>query len=168
MRFFVYSLPRSGSAWLSVFLTGRNSYCFHDPLVECGNPGDLRSLLKSRNELFVGCVDTAGTMFRQYVESELGVYRILSLIRDPEDCIKSLRNIGFAGCLPEFKPFGRFIEYRYLSNVDYLEDLWGWLFCTDFDKDRAERLIEMRIQRDANSVLSKYDQNKANRLRMAC
>ena len=53
MNFFIFSLPRSGSAWLSVFFTHGNAFCYHEPLAE----SQPLSVLFNRPGI-VGAIDT--------------------------------------------------------------------------------------------------------------
>lgn len=57
-KFFIYSLPRSGSAWLSTFLSMPGSWCYHEPLVCEMTMPLLLSHMNQRPEPAVGAVDT--------------------------------------------------------------------------------------------------------------
>jgi hypothetical protein len=52
--FFILGLPRSQTAWLSVMLTGPNSFCFHEGTGRFATWDEYVSALRGRPEAFVG------------------------------------------------------------------------------------------------------------------
>lgn len=55
--FFICALPRSRTAWLSVFLTHGNSFCFHEPAVGLTDFRQMRTLFESTGRKVVGSAD---------------------------------------------------------------------------------------------------------------
>jgi len=139
VRFFIYSTPRSGSAWLANFLTYGGSFCQHEPLA-AGN-------LKFTDHPVSGAIDT-GAAFIGYLPPEgVATYH---LHRDPLEIRLSLKRAGLATYpLDDYK---RGFEYGRLFDVNYLEDLWGRVTGLPFDRERAEMLVEMNVQRDIASL----------------
>lgn len=97
-----------------------------------------------------GAVDT-GASFVGYMPPEgtlvFHLWRELSEVRD------SLTDIG----LPyyNFDSYRRGFEYSRLFDIGYLGDLWCEVTGLPFDKNRAEMLIEMNVQRDIEKLRSR-------------
>ena len=147
-RFFIYSTPRSGSAWLSTFLTYGGSYCQHEPLA--------KGALAFAPYPVSGAIDT-GASFINYFPPE-GV-RVFSLHRDLGEVRKSLSRIG----LPDYD----FSNYRFngfcyerIGDIDYLEHVWDEITGLPFDRARAEALIEMNIQREIRTLFLDYGERQ--------
>jgi hypothetical protein len=144
MNFFIFSLPRSGSAWLSVFLTHGKSFCYHEPLSEQEN----LDVLFSRPGI-VGAVDT-----QAYTKPAIrNRYRSFVLKRDISQIERSSHACGvnYTAPVDEFESGTsglEVIEYSKLDQISYLEEVWRAVVGTGFDKARAARLIDMNIQRD--------------------
>jgi hypothetical protein len=147
--FFIFSLPRSGSAWLSVFLTYENSFCYHEPLSE---PEPLHDLFSRPGS---GGVDTLA-----YTRPELvGRYRSFVLKRNYADIEASSRRLGVGYQAPkaEFERVTKGlpeIDYHKLRDLSYLQEVWDKIVSTAFDRDRARLLVDMNIQRDLEKFRS--------------
>lgn len=150
MRFFIYSTPRSGSAWLSNFLTYGDSFCKHEPLAE--------GKMVFADYPVSGAVDT-GASFVGYLPPE-GT-RIFHLWRNPSEVAASMRAIGLPSyCLDEYR-MG--FEYSRLFDVGYLEELWNKVTGLPFCKERAELLVEMNVQRDVEKLRKRLCRGLAQR-----
>jgi hypothetical protein len=155
MNFFIFSLPRSGSAWLSVFLTGADSYCYHELTIE----QDWPLVAGSRKEQLIGAVDTAAILDPKKIYDLYPHIDYYSLVRNKEDINKSLRRVGLGKFnankypLPPHTP----IFYEKLHDIGYLNHIWDAIIGTPFDKERAERLVDMNIQRDLVALFSKMN-----------
>ena len=146
-NFLVFSLPRSGSAWLSVLLTYQESFCYHEPLSE---PETLEELFKRPNS---GGVDTMAYLWPSLRQR----YRCFVLKRDYAEIEQSSRQCGVDYKAPvekfEAATFGLpVIDYHKFDQITYLERIWIMIVGTAFDPCRARQLIGMNIQRD----LEKY------------
>ena len=139
MRFFIYSTPRSGSAWLSNFLTYGGSFCQHEPLANGG--------MFFTDHPVSGAVDT-GASFVGYLPPE-GVHTY-HLYRDPLEVKRSLRRAGLP--LYPMDDYKMGFEYGRLFDFGYLEYVWGEVVGLPFDRARAEMLIELNVQRDISSL----------------
>ena len=159
-RKFIYSLPRSGSAWLSLFLSGPESFFFHEPLVEKQH---LFTLFE-RPYRVVGGVDTSAYQTPARVVRELPGASLYALRRDLNGIRSSSEAMGFGSinfeeeerrflCATDGLPV---IKYELLSDVDYLAWVWNALVGGDFDRVRALQMIEMRVERDLQMVTRKY------------
>jgi hypothetical protein len=154
--FFIYSLPRSGSSWLSVFLSSPGSYCYHEPLADIP-VSQLGTLLARRQENCIGAIDTSAYQRTDlYFSPDVTLF---VLLREQSQIQRSMRMKGWVmdlesersklikaskGALP--------IQYEKLWDINYLETIWDTIVGTPFDRERAERLMEMNIQRTFASV----------------
>lgn len=150
--FFIFSLPRSGSSWLSVFLTGPDSFCYHIPTAD-RTPLEWRGIASQRPEKVVGAVDTMAYIAPQEIIEVIPKANFFTLVRDPRDIDRSSRwhHVPYDAfkereVLDSFK-FEKII-YSHLGKLSYLEEIWGKVIGTPFDAERAKHLIEMRIERD--------------------
>jgi hypothetical protein len=146
--YLIFSLPRSGSAWLANFLTYGDSFCFHEPLAG----GPLERL--GRPASIVGVADTGAYLF------PVSAPREYALIRNPQDVIDSLAKQG----LPALQDWQRFRErteglptfrYEFMFDVGYLRELWIEIVGADFPEARAEQLIEMNVQHDIQTLAAR-------------
>lgn len=162
-RFFIFSLPRSGSSWLSVFLSGAGSYCYHEPFAD----GDLFSLAKriyARPEPCVGAIDTSA--YRR-TDLDLTGFERFILVRDLSQVRRSFDMKGwkiYGGLINEWDDLlesggilarAHPIYYGKLHDLNYLESVWDMVVGLPFDRERAEYLIEMNIQRTFDSVMKR-------------
>lgn len=154
-EFFIYSLPRSGSSWLSLFLSQPGCYCYHEPFAD-GGWSDLVTRWEQRPEPCVGAIDTSA---HQRSPASLGVCKKYVLLRDPREILASLRAKGYdmdmemelerlhfvtRDCIP--------LHYHLLHDLDYLEVVWTGITRQPFDRERTERLVEMNVQRTVESL----------------
>jgi hypothetical protein len=143
--YLVLARPRSGSAWLSNFLTSGDCICVHEPLAYSPTLEGYR---------VVGGVDTGGALVLDEIRSRLPGVRLYALVRDPLEVRTSLEALGLPSFdypaldLPTF-------EYARLFDVGYLAWVWEELCGPGFDAVRAEMLIEMNIQRDLKRLVGK-------------
>ena len=71
--FFVTGLPRSRTAWMSVFLTHGPSICLHEPTTRCGSMKEVRELMESQQPLgWVGAADPNLGLFAEEWLAEFG------------------------------------------------------------------------------------------------
>lgn len=138
-KFFIYSTPRSGSAWLANFLTYGGSFCQHEPLAD--------GVLEWPFYPVCGAVDT-GAAYVGFEPPE--DVEIFWLYRDPSEVRYSLRRAGLSAY--DMSEYKRGFEYKYLFELNYLEEVWDQVTRLPFDRLRAEILIEMNIQRDLASL----------------
>jgi hypothetical protein len=163
-KFFIFSLPRSGSSWLSVFLSGPGSYCYHEPFADGGTPR-LYSLWDKRPEECVGAIDTSG--HQRTTIPACDSYFVLH--RHKHDIESSLRRKGWVlnidteiqkldAAERTFECLS--IRYNRLTEISYLESIWYSITAgLPFDKERAEYLIEMNIQRKFANVVARTHRN---------
>lgn len=139
MKFLIYAMPRSGSAWLANFLTHDGLVCHHDPLG--------RMTVQQASGLDAA-VDTGAYLFPQLKAGEY-----FTLVRRVDDCNRSLVKLGLPP-IAEYQGLrGRVFYYERLFDVGYLADLWAEVRGPGFDKERAEVLIDLNVQHRLDRVL---------------
>ncbi len=89
--FIIFSLPRSRSAWLSVFLSAPGRIVGHDIGTECARPADFFA------KLGPGTCETGAGFAWRYIRRERPDIRFIVVRRDPEAVIASLDNHGLFG-----------------------------------------------------------------------
>lgn len=155
--FFIFALPRSGTAWLATFLSGPKSYCFHEPTAD-RTPAEWAVHATARSGI-VGAIDTAAYLNPDAILEAIPRARICVLLRDPLEITRSCKKLGyfFNGYVERFRLeaiSGERIEYAQLRDIAYLRDLWARLIGTTFDEERAQQLLEMNVERDVGRFLA--------------
>lgn len=72
------------------------------------------------------------------------------MVRSGPEVLKSLGELGLPNGEDMWKPQLDLptIEYDKLFDVDYLEGIWGIIIGDGFDRQRAEMLIDLRVEHD--------------------
>lgn len=141
-RFFIYSTPRSGSAWLANYLTYGGSFCQHEPLANGGwYPADYP---------VSGAIDTGAAFigYKPFLDVE-----VFYLARNHTEVAASLKRIGLPAY--DLSAYKSGFQYRDLFDIDYLEVLWGLVTHLPFDRDRTEMLLEMNVQRSVSALTNR-------------
>jgi hypothetical protein len=141
--FFIFSLPRSGSAWLATFLTYGESFCYHEP---CAERIPLAVLFDRPG--IIGAVDTLAYTMPRIARD----YRCFVLRRSYSEIIASSVTCGIEYEIPrEFEQVTAempVIDHQRLGDLHYLAYVWDAIVGTEMDHERARQLIRMNIQRD--------------------
>lgn len=146
MDFLILSLPRSGSAWLSNFLTYEDVFCFHEIALESN---------LVRTAPICGAVDTMLYL------SNLTAPKMFVLRRNYVDIRHSLRKLTphvFDDDIGRFEARTKnltAIHYELLFNIDYLATVWSYFSLMPFNSARAKQLIEMNVQRDFEALVKR-------------
>ena len=146
-----------------MFLTGRSSFCFHEPLSDYPLPR-LLERINARPERVVGIVDTAA--YRTNPRAAQSFDQRFILVRDPEEIRRSSARFGVHFDVHAERERmcaldGQVIEYARLSDLDYLENLWTRIVGEGFDIERTRLMIEMRIERDVRLFFANRPQLSA-------
>lgn len=89
--FIVFSLPRSRSAWLSVFLSHGVGLVGHDIGVECATPDDFADMLRGP---LVGTCETGAQFAWKLIRKMLPDAKFVVIKRDPLEVSESLARFG--------------------------------------------------------------------------
>lgn len=157
--FFIFSLPRSGSAWLSLFLTGPDSYCYHEPIADI-EPQEWKARATARPEK-TGAVCTGSYCFAPKIWDLIPRAHFFALCREPADIQRSLRwqHIDHDSYREREKLDAlrhERILYSRFDDIGYLEEVWARVIGTDFDRERARNLMEMHVERDVQKFLAAH------------
>lgn len=131
--FIVHALPRSGTAWLSVWLD-----CWHDPFASM-LPEDISG----------GMSCTGASLLPTWLEAQ--TCPVVKIVRDHRDCDASLVRIGMRPTTPRMRELfkqaqGRPWRFEDIWDEDKARELWGLLKRTPFDAARYRRLRDLRIE----------------------
>ena len=89
--FFVLSMPRSRTAWLSVYLTGAGVFCFHEAWKHVKTAKELRSLMESKGDGPVVNSDSTNIFFLDELREEFPEAKYLRILSDERRVIESTR-----------------------------------------------------------------------------
>lgn len=151
IEFMVIGLPRSGTTWLSNWLTTDTTLCLHDPTASYTLP-DLDALTSTKT---LGIADTALALNPKWVNDHSA--RKLVLIRDHEEINESLANAG----LPLLDPIlsKRLLEikaphilFQDLFNPATAQKIYEYLTLKPFDAERHKYLTELNVQTKDGAV----------------
>lgn len=95
--FFILSLPRSLTSWLSVMLSPPDSgvRCIHDGFENVWSMADMRNKLESLNAELAGNSDSFNLACIEEIRQAFPDARFVAIRRDIDDVLKSLVRYGF-------------------------------------------------------------------------
>lgn len=161
IRFTGFASPRSGTAWLSNFLSyGESSYCQHEALYGCESIDDYKNRIDSYGTPVRGSIDTASPFLAQYIYDGLKEdgYRMFILTRGPDEVRKSLESIDLPDDALQATYDGiswlmakdsriMVITYQNLFRASTLRMLWSYLgIAAPFPVHRLRMLREMLVE----------------------
>lgn len=171
-RFLIAGLPRSRTAWLSVFATTGDSICYHDPLVGMSDVKELEAVYQSEFYKFVGVCDTGAGFFLDWILPTLAP-RTLIIERDPKEVRDSMTALGLtvtqqqvnilADKLREFKehPLVMWVPYEALNVKRVMQKVfWHLMPGHPFDEARYEQLTKMHIEVDMPKAFGEAEKYK--------
>ena len=155
--FFIFSLPRSGTAWLSNFLTWGNAFCFHEVSYGCGSMEEIRDAFLRTECPVVGACDTAASVYAHAIEGTFPNARFVIVLRDPREAHDSLVSIGASGesipaCSENLSWVASHMDcltipFERLFSQHALREIWEHVRMPDpFPWRRFEMLREYRIE----------------------
>ena len=171
--FLVTGLPRSRTAWLSVFMSGAGSICYHEPIGGIREVSDIEEIYKSDYYKFVGIADSGLGFFLDWILKNIQP-RTLIVERDPSEVIESLAKLGLPRTnftellndrLQTFKehPLVMWVPYEALNMKRVMQKIyWHLMPGQPFDEARYELLAKMRIEADAEAHFAQAKKNKKN------
>lgn len=145
-RFFIFSTPRSGTAWLSNFLTYGDCFCQHEPLIN----GKMEYL----DYPVSGAIDTGAQIVGYSPPDDVEVFYLGRCEREIQKSLVKA-NLPIYN-LRNYRSKDLDFEYSKLFDLAYLEILWITVTKLPFNSDRAEMLIEMNIQRNMDSLRDRF------------
>lgn len=157
IKYIIAGLPRSGTTWLSVFLTTDDCVCLHDPFASY-TPEELAKWEG-------GITDTALWFYDEWCK--LNTTKFILIKRKEEDVIAALDQKGLPP-LPDSiyeifvnKQADKEIEFSDLFKEETLRDLWNYIYPEkEFPR---EKWIQFRqIYMSPNVVERIYEKSKAS------
>lgn len=160
-NFFVFSLPRSRSAWLSVFLSQGNSFCYHEALTHIKSFSELKQLFYRSEAKVVGNSDPTNIVFADEILTHFPDAKILIVDRPVTEVWESLKRVGLEFDLDFLKArYGELHEmannnenallvgFEQLESVDVMAAVWEHLMQDEepFDLHRFYELNRLNIQ----------------------
>ena len=171
--FLITGLPRSRTAWLSVFMSGAGSICYHEPIGGIREVSDIEAIYKSDYYKFVGIADSGLGFFLDWILKNIQP-RTLIVERDPAEVIESLARLGLprtnftellSDRLQPFKehPLVMWVPYEALNMKRVMQKIyWHLMPGQPFDEERYELLAKMHIETDVEETLVQARKNKKN------
>jgi hypothetical protein len=169
--FLITGLPRSRTAWLSVFMTTGTSMCYHDAVTKIGSIEELPKLFESEFYKHVGISDCSVGFFLEWILENIRP-RTVIVDRDPAEVTNSMARLGFPRTnlapllhaqLLKFQkhPLVMWIPFEALNRKRVIERMYWHLTPGEaFDEARYEHLAKMRIETDLKRTVEEYYSHK--------
>ena len=160
-NFFVTGYPRSRTAWMSVFLTTKHSFCYHEILRFSETISDIKKIMNKRDEFYVGNSGSDFPLFMERISFE--PTPIVVIERNINDVKESLREVfgqydthileSIKDGLEVIKTLPKTIvvDYKDLDDEQTIKRVWKHcLPSIPFDKERWGMLKTLNISIDKN------------------
>lgn len=167
--FFVCALPRSGTAWLSNFLTWGDCFCMHEGLCGCSSFEELQEQFDQARTTHAGCCDTAIAHVLPYLYQYWPKAKYVFIIRNLADIGRSLTRLNFEPhsiIEPMLFPFwwgisnipgAMVIDFKDLFSSVTMTRLWDFLEIRDpFPFQRFQMLRDMHIEEGLYTGLGRF------------
>ena len=158
-HFFILSLPRCRTLWLSLFLTTDKSFCYHDSINLIKNLDEYLELFKIDGKEYVGDSSSANILMSKFLLKTFPFAKMFIINRNVEDVVKSLTDAGHIVtaqelsllnlCAKELKELSKIFPSAEFTeiNKDVIKEMWEYFFPTiSFDKNRYELFNKAFIQ----------------------
>ena len=171
--FLIVGLPRSRTAWLSVFMTAAGSICYHEPIGGIRDISDIEAIYKSDYYKFVGISDSGLGFFLDWILKNIQP-RTLIVERDLVEVDESMDLLGFprtnatellSAELQKFKEHSSvmWVPYEALNVKRVMQKIyWHLMPGQPFDEERYELLAKMHIECDVEEHFAQAKKNKKN------
>jgi hypothetical protein len=181
-RFFITGFPRTRTAWMSVLLTTKQSFCYHEIMQRAGTESSITNMIEQREEPYVGSSGSDIPLFMEHLILPNTNFPIVVIERDSDSINNSLRGLfgdkafnlmndvsnNINQTLNErlniIKKLPNTIRVNYneLNNENTIRKIWRHCLPTvPFDKERWEILKTMQIQKHTlEGLIDKEDATK--------
>lgn len=156
--FFILSLPRSRSAWLSAWLSYNGRPCHHDTLGRIESVGELRNYTDLGA---CGFAETSGSYFPRVLHREFPNAKFLIVRRRPAEVQLSLEALGrrdaaavvkvTTGALEEAEAYlrsrteVRAVPFDELNDMTTLQGVWRFLRDDRFPVRHTADMLDLRV-----------------------
>ena len=153
MDFFVTGLPRSKTAWMSLYLTRDRFRCYHELLAQAG----VKQCMKFEHavETVVGNSDSGLLLYYQQFVEQFPTSPWIHIIRDEDEVMESSIKFGIPKPNIEFAIYCR-NQLRADMNGDpnYLEIPFNF---TDLDLEKVCEIIGMQYHQNYTDYMRSYN-----------
>ena len=149
MTFFVLGLPRSRTAWMANFLTYDDLFCYHEGINGCNNMDEYKAKIEGKGD---SCTGLPLIEFEPYFPEAKKVI----IDTDIDRAVKFGKehfNTDMTEMMTKAKSKLDSLKGLHIAFDDInsrLREIWEYLSCFDFNKQRAEQLIKLNVQ--ANNI----------------
>lgn len=178
--FFITALPRSGTTFLSNFLTYDGVLCLHEATCGCETMQDLWQKLHAPGYARVGTADATLPAYHRGIKRMFQDALWIGVEREPAEVMTSLLD-DRVGLWPGGEAFGRMLEkhqeallgcqirvkFKDLFLTETLRNLWQNISDRPFDERRAAMLSQMRVEPDMRQYLPRYRSVAAKQMEAA-
>lgn len=170
--FFIFSLPRSRTAWLANFLTHGDAHCFHEALISCHRASDLRPIFEEAKKPIVGNSDCLNALVADDLLTAFPESRLVVIERNIEEVEESLSALGswdrsMIAWMREglehvkAKHGPLVVPYETLGTPDGCKQVWDHCIGgTPFDYARWETLDALNVQVDLEKHTVRVARNR--------
>lgn len=153
-NFFIISLPRSRSAWLSNLLTFGDSFCFHEGFVGCDSLKALRGKMEATGFKTVGNSDCMNILLIENILEEFPDAKFVFVHRPKEQVIEELRSLGLnengfieiaVQKMESLNHLGIHFHYDDLKDQSICEEIHEYCTGQKLNNDRWELLDKLDI-----------------------
>lgn len=161
LMFFIFTLPRSRSAWLSKLLSIPPAVVGHDVVVNCDTIDDFLEMFA--DETLTGTVETGSALGWRIIRREFPEAKFAVVRRRKRDVQRSLRNFGIRMSMDELwdrdellceiasQPGTLLLNYSDLDDYNYLDNLCHHCLGVQLLRDRWEHFRGQNIQIDMSA-----------------
>lgn len=168
--FIVYSLPRSRSAWVMMFLSYGGRKCGHDVAPHCGSMDQLERAIRFHN----GTAETGAVVGWRALRRRIPDARIAVIRRPVAEVYNSLGRFGLAsdGLMDELRERDRMLDdvsrvhgvrsftFSDLNGIDACRELFEHCLGEPFDWEWWEKLAGINIQVNVPEQLQHLVENR--------
>lgn len=159
--FFIIALPRSRTAWLSVLLSHRNAFCFHELSSRVADLTEMKAVFERAPYDFVGNCDSLLVKYFPDFRDVFPDAPVLLVKRDPIQVLRSYRKLTGADLTTDARILldrlstltGRSgvmtVDFEHLSDEDTMRQCW--VHCLPgmpFDRTRFHEMCGLNVQID--------------------
>ena len=166
LEFIVTGMPRSGTTWVSNWLTTDNTLCIHDPVYKYKL--DELDAIKTNKKLGISC--TGMWRFNDFLKShpskKIIIHRDINEINDSLANEMGVPTVTEAEVESLWNIQGIHVSFLDLFNPIIAKDIYEYLLEKPFDSERHSYLIEINVQPNFGKLI--FDKAALDDFRQRC